>query len=121
MSDLYYLVFAAQADTTQDPMPIQTGARSFEYRHHTTGRLQWLGSPVGVFKAETAEAACRAAAKRTGTMGTFFAVEGTPWGVSMIGSDATELGVDFEESQSDLDRLERRTRELERSVGIGDE
>lgn len=38
-------------------------------------------------------------------MGTFFAVEGFPWGVSMVVADAEELGT---EPLSTLDQLEAK-------------
>lgn len=90
----YYLVFAAQAVTVQDPNPVHVGGRAFEYQHRATGELAWSGTPVGVFVAEDPESACRSAAQKSGTMGTFFAIEGFPWGVSLMSQGgAHELGM----------------------------
>jgi hypothetical protein len=92
----YWLVFAAQAVTTQDPNPVERGGRVWEYRHRATGELAWAPSPIGMFHAESGDQACKAAARKIGSMGVFFAVSGTPWGVSMADSGAEEVGLDFE-------------------------
>jgi hypothetical protein len=77
--------------------------------------MNWQEKPVGVFRAESAESACRLAAKKNGRMGTYFAVEGFPWGVEMFDADdASELGV--ENPLSKLEQLENRSRELEKLV-----
>lgn len=65
-----------------------------------------------IFRADTAEQACQAAAKKMGSMGTYFAVEGTPWGVDLVDVEGVEeLGAPETE-----DAKERRIRALERSV-----
>lgn len=76
--------------------------------------LMW-GAPIGVFQADTAEAACKRAAKKVGYMGNFFAVEGSPWGVELLEDETTgEFGVD----DMNVHDINQRTRELERSVGM---
>lgn len=112
----FYLVFCAQPETVQDPQPVQTGYQAYEYQHKPTGRLIWAHGPVGVFRADDAEEACKAASRKIGSMGTFFAVEGFPWGVSMVVADAEELGT---EPLSTLDQLETKSRDMEKTVGIG--
>lgn len=65
-----------------------------------------------IFRCDTAEQACQAAAKKIGGMGTYFAVEGTPWGVDLLDVEGvSELGDD-----ELTDDKERRIRELERTV-----
>ena len=88
---MYYMVFAGQ-------------------KHE--GKLHW-SAPVGVFETDKAEEACQAAAKKVGWMGSYFAVEGFPWGIDLLETDATEFGAD-----SNVNPLENRIRELERSTGI---
>lgn len=67
---------------------------------------------VGIFRADHAEDACKAGARKLGSVGTYFAVEGTPWGVDMIEVEGvTELG-----EPETGDEQERRLRALERSV-----
>lgn len=39
-------------------------------------------NPLGVYEADTPEAACQAAAAYVGVMGAFFAIPGTFWGVT---------------------------------------
>lgn len=69
--------------------------------------------PCGVFRCETAELACQAAAKKVGQIGTYFAIEGTPWGIDMMAvDDVLELGHEPPEE----DEKERRIRALERGV-----
>lgn len=76
--------------------------------------LNWGSGPIGVFHAPDAESACQAAARKSGVVGTFFAVEGFPWGVELTDvSDVTELG----EHQM-LSEREIRLRELERQAGL---
>lgn len=72
---------------------------------------------VGVFEAVSAEAACQAAAKKGGQVGSFFAVEGFPWGVELMDADAIEFGTG-EQPLSRLKQLENRSREMERDAGI---
>lgn len=58
--------------------------------------LVWDNYPVGVFKAPDAESACQAAARKEGRSGTFFAVAGVAWGLSLNPVDGvTELGDDL--------------------------
>lgn len=92
------MVFAAQRDRREDA-------------------LVWSG-PVGVFEADKAEHACQAAAKKVGWMGSYFAIDGYPWGVELFEAQATEFGADTELSK--MDKLAIRTRELEREAGIHD-
>lgn len=61
--------------------------------------LVWDSGALGVFGVEDgpdAEGrACRAAARKHGAAGTFFAVEGVPWGVEMMEAPGvSELGAD---------------------------
>lgn len=57
----------------------------------------WEPEPVGVFRAGDPESACRAAAKKRGHVGTFFAIAGVPWGVEMNPvENVSELGWDEE-------------------------
>jgi hypothetical protein len=78
--------------------------------------IQWSAQPVGVFRADSAEQACQAAAKKTGFMGNYFALQGTPWGIELFETDADEFGAD-----TTIDPLQRRIAELEKSTGVGDE
>lgn len=109
----YYLVFAAKADTAQDPNPVEMAPRQYTYQHRPTGRLIWFGQPVGLFRAPTPEAACQSAARASGSMGTFFAVPGTPWGVSLLDAGGTEVGLDF---AAGPDPTEQRIAELEAKI-----
>lgn len=55
--------------------------------------LVWENGAVGVFQATDATRACHAAARKHGRAGTYFAVEGTPWGLEMQPvEDVAELG-----------------------------
>ena len=82
-------------------------------------RLDWSNPPVGVYEAATPADACQAAASDQGQMATYFAVEGTPWGVDMVEAPARQLGrsASPQERMADhLDRIERldeQRRELE--------
>jgi hypothetical protein len=79
------------------------------------GQLKTFTSPLAVFHADTAEEACRAAAAATHRLTTYFAIEGTPWGVEMIKVDGVrEIGASL--SEDDEDEKDRRLRELERRV-----
>ena len=66
--------------------------------------LDWGQPPIGVYQADTAEQACMAAASDNGQMATYFAVEGTPWGVDLIDVPARQLG----RSKSGTDALNDR-------------
>lgn len=81
--------------------------------------MQWSSTPVGVFKATTAEKACQAAAKKTGWMGNYFALEGFPWGVELFDTEeAAEWGDDETKNMTKLQQMEARSRELEVETGI---
>lgn len=68
--------------------------------------------PVGVWGANSGDDACKAAAKKVGQVGTYFAVEGSPWGVDMLDVEGVhELG---EEETPDAQQV--RIRELERQL-----
>lgn len=105
---MYFLVFGQE---------VSEGARVFPGAPYPGGGTQitpdeLVVHPVGIFRADRAEDACQAAAKRSRRMGTFFAVEGTPWGVDLIEVENVEqLG----EVKPD-DEKERRIRALERGV-----
>jgi hypothetical protein len=73
---------------------------------------------IGVFKAETPEDACLAAAKKAQSMSTLFAVEGFAWGLDMEADPNTvELGA----KKDPMARLEqmgdRIARQLEAVAG----
>lgn len=75
--------------------------------------LDWGQPPIGVYSADSAEKACQAAAKDHGQMATYFAVEGTPWGIDMMEAPATQLG----RTDSPMDRMAKhldRIEELDR-------
>lgn len=77
--------------------------------------LDWSNPPIGVYSADTPQDACQAAAKDNGQMATYFAVEGTPWGVDLFEAPAKQLG--RSESSGDrmsrvLDRMEENDRKL---------
>lgn len=83
-------------------------------------KLDWGQPPVGIYYADDPDDACLAAAKEVGEMGTYFAVEGSPWGLDMVENPATVLlGHDDGPSARMarvLDRMEetdRKIRELE--------
>ncbi len=83
--------------------------------------LTWEAGAMGVFRAERAELACQAAARKNGSAGTYFAIEGFPWGLEMNHVDGVEeLGVDDLFAQprrlapGQADPI--RTRELEREL-----
>lgn len=104
----YYLVFGGEKvpETAYTP---QTG------QYLPTGKtlIRWVA--IGVFKADTAESACQTAAKKKGQMGSYFAVEGYPWGLDLMDGGGSEFGVE-EEPLSRLEQMEQRSRELEREV-----
>lgn len=54
--------------------------------------LDWSAPPIGVYAGDTADDACKSAAKDHGEMGTFFAVEGYPWGLELMDAPAKQLG-----------------------------
>lgn len=82
----WYLVFSAD----RRPIPGHTAYGPIESL--PTG-LVWASAPVGVFRAGSSQQACQAAAKKQGSIGTFFAVEGEPWGLEMQRVDGVdELG-----------------------------
>jgi hypothetical protein len=92
------------------------------------GYLDWSAPPIGVYAAEGPEEACRSAAKDHGSMGTYFAVEGFPWGLELMDTPARQLGRTAnvtERLSAHLDRMEEleneRTRLLEQKVNNGGE
>lgn len=55
--------------------------------------LDWVsGGIIGVYEADTPDDACTQAAKDSNDVGTFFAVEGTPFGTELIPDTARKLG-----------------------------
>ena len=105
----YYIVFGANQ---QVPSGQAYGGPPTNAPH----TLVWFNAPIGVFRTDTAERACMAAAKKSGAIGTFFAVDGTPWGVELMDVEgATELGgppnID--------DERDRRIHDLERQLDAG--
>ena len=96
----FYLVFAS----TRRPVDFLGGKA-----------LDWSHPPIGVYQAESAEAACKAAARDNGQMATYAAVGCTPWGIDLIEESAQQLG--RTESSNDkiarlLDRMESRDAEI---------
>jgi hypothetical protein len=96
----YWIVFQRQLN---QPTGAYAGHVFQHQLNQPTGEAQM---PIGpghytmaivptIFRCETALQACQAAAKKTGGMGTYLAVEGFPWGIDMVGVDGvTELGDD---------------------------
>ena len=113
----HYIVFAAQPETYQDGY-IEGPPRTYVENKRPTGRLLWQGQPVGVFRGESAEQACQAAARKAGVIGTFFAIEGFPWGVSLLHTVAEELTMTDPAEETRLAQLEKRSRKMEREAGI---
>jgi len=75
--------------------------------------IAWSG-PIAVFEADSAEEACQSCAKKVGWMGSYFAIEGFPWGVELFEAPAREFGADTKLTRRE--EMELRTRELERTV-----
>ena len=87
--------------------------------------LDWSQPPVGVYKAETAEQACQAAAKDHGQMATYFAIEGYAWGIDMMEVPNTaQLGrseTPEERMTRVLDRMEETDKRIAQlQAGEGD-
>lgn len=102
---MFFMVFAAHTIENRSPL---TGAVQ------GPDEIVWT-NPVGVFQASDAETACKKAAKKTKAMGNFFAVEGFAWGLALEDTgEVEEFGVD----DIRVNKMERHTRELERSVGM---
>jgi hypothetical protein len=113
---MYYLVMAM----TKTPPPQSGVLAGYDQQGnpiYSQAQPQVSWEVAGVFEAETAEQACKAAAKKSQRFGSFFAVEGFPWGIDLIETDATEFGVEQQEI-SRLRQLEVRSREMERQAGI---
>lgn len=105
---MYWLVFNKQ--TTPAAM---AGGPNFGGMHAVAPEFTEVKIVPAIFRAACAEDACRAAAKKMGAVGTYFAVEGTPWGVEMLDVEGVEeLGAE----PSETDEKERRIRALERTV-----
>jgi len=111
----YYLVASGYQTTHVENIP-ERGMGGVGFRQvQVADGFRW--EIAGVFAANNAEAACKAAAKKSGRMGNFFAIEGFPWGVEMIDTeDAVEFG--GADSMNKIQKLENRSRELEVEVGI---
>lgn len=85
------------------------GARKWENVLGKKG-VTWEGEAVGVFTADNPDDACLAAAKKTGQLGTFIAIEGHPWGLDMVQDpEVSELG----KEPDTMSRLEAMGRRLE--------
>lgn len=88
-TDKWFMVFSA--GRRQQPGTAYAGPS-----HMAPVTLVWDSAPLGVFRAPSADLACQAAARKGGHAGTFFALEGLPWGLEMTPVDGvTELGEDF--------------------------
>lgn len=101
------------------PFYIVFGASTEESLRGANGvhdkRLVWWPNPVGVFRADTAEDACKKGAAKSGRLATFAACDCTPWGISMLEIDgAYELGDEVEESDARIRATEDRLKALER-------
>jgi hypothetical protein len=80
--------------------------------------LVWSGLD-GVFKTDSSEEACKAAAKKNGTLGVYVAIECLPWGAELFDVEGVEeVGTGFEDDMTRMEKLERRTRELEKRADI---
>lgn len=82
--------------------------------------LDWGNPPIGVYEAATPEDACRQAAADSGTFGTYFAIDGFPWGIELMHSGARQLGrrEPLEERlHAALDKLEQTDRAIEQFTG----
>lgn len=71
----YYMVFGSRKS------PIWPGG----------SKLVW-SEPLGVYAAHDPTEACKAAAHDSEAMGTFFAIEGFPWGLELMNVNAKQLG-----------------------------
>jgi hypothetical protein len=91
------------------------------YRQNEDDGITWSAAPVGVFRAGDPEAACKAAARKHGRMGSYFALEGFAWGVDMLEvEDVEELGQSPRARLDDLEsRLAANRALLEKAVGVG--
>ncbi len=79
--------------------------------------LKTFAVPLAAFHADTAEEACQAAAAKTKRLTSYFAIEGTPWGIDMLQVEgATEIGATPDDEELAETAKERRLRELERRV-----
>ena len=109
----YYIVFGAEHQL-QPGRPILTNTGYADGPGPTM--LVWYNAAIGLFKADNAEDACKAAAKKVGKVGTFFACEGYPWGVELMDIEGvSELGG----PPSAEDARDRKIRDLERQLGVG--
>lgn len=111
---MYYLVFSKRVEPPHPQAQVLSGPGGYPIGPGI-GEVaaRTIISPISIFRADRAEDACQAAAKKVGSMGTYFAIEGTPWGVDLIDTEGTtELGAEPPED----DEKERRIRALERGV-----
>lgn len=73
--------------------------------------LDWSSDgPLGVYEAESPDDACKLAAADAANMGTFFAVEGFPWGLELM----TPPGSRFGNSDSPMERLTQSLNRLDK-------
>jgi hypothetical protein len=112
---MYFMVMAMTKHQAEPTYVGRGGAGGAPQFVQAPQALEW--HVTGVFVADSAEQACRAAAKKTQVFGSFFAIEGFPWGVDLMETEATEFGQDQLLSKSE--RLANRIRELEKETGIG--
>lgn len=107
---MYYLVFGNHPQSS----PVWNESTQSSTMQ-TTNRWE----PVDVYEADTAEQACQAAARDNGHMGDYFGVEGFPWGVHLLDTGgARKFGATDELTA--MQKLQNRTRELERQAGLSD-
>lgn len=112
---MYYLVMAMSKSAK--PANVHYDVHGHEIYSGTAYDINW--QVAGVFAADKAEDACKAAAKKGQRFGSFLAVEGFPWGIDLFEVDAEEFGVDSE-PMTRLKQLENRSREMEKEAGIAE-
>lgn len=93
------------------PTFIVFGSRTWETPFGKKG-ITWEGEALGVYEADSVTDACLAAAKDTGKLTTFFAVEGTVWGLDQVDKPSTRtVGL-----SNDGDRLTELGRQLDQKL-----
>jgi len=84
------------------------GSKKISRAPGSTELADW--TPIGVYESDASDEACKAAAQREGTMGTYFAIEGSPWGITMLQPEGVKaLGQEMGPNPQAV-----RIRELER-------
>ena len=102
----YYMVFGSIK------RPLTGGGSRLDW---AIDRQGYPAGPIGVYQADSPQEACQAAAADVAGMGTFFAVEGTPWGLELMGQQAQQFGRQesaLEKLTSRLDRMDQLDRQI---------